>query len=64
MTGVRCEAASLLRGRRIVITFTLYSILERSEEFKMGYAEEYKQKLVTADQAAAVIQDGDWVDYG
>ena len=30
----------------------------------MGYAEEYKQKLVTADQAAAVIQDGDWVDYG
>ena len=64
MTGVRCKAASLLCGRRIVITFTLYSILERSEEFKMGYAEEYKQKLVTADQAAAVIQDGDWVDYG
>ena len=30
----------------------------------MGYAEEYKQKLVTAAQAAAVIQDGDWVDYG
>ena len=30
----------------------------------MGYAEEYKQKLVTAEQAAAVIQDGDWVDYG
>ena len=30
----------------------------------MGYAEEYKQKLVTADQAAAVIRDGDWVDYG
>ena len=27
----------------------------------MGYAEEYKQKLVTAAQAAAVIQDGDWV---
>ena len=30
----------------------------------MSYAEEYKQKLVTAAQAAAVIQDGDWVDYG
>ena len=30
----------------------------------MGYAEEYKQKLVTAAQAAAVIKDGDWVDYG
>ena len=30
----------------------------------MGYAEEYKQKLVTAEQAAAVIKDGDWVDYG
>ena len=30
----------------------------------MSYAEEYKQKLVTAEQAAAVIQDGDWVDYG
>lgn len=30
----------------------------------MGYKEEYKQKLVTADQAAAVVQDGDWVDYG
>ena len=28
----------------------------------MGYAEEYKQKLVTAAQAAAVIQDGDWVE--
>ena len=30
----------------------------------MGYEQEYKQKLVTAAQAAAVIQDGDWVDYG
>ena len=30
----------------------------------MSYAEEYKQKLVTAAQAAAVIKDGDWVDYG
>ena len=30
----------------------------------MDYTQEYKQKLVTAAQAAAVIQDGDWVDYG
>ncbi len=30
----------------------------------MSYQDEYKQKLVTAAQAAAVIQDGDWVDYG
>ena len=30
----------------------------------MDYTQEYKQKMVTAAQAAAVIQDGDWVDYG
>ncbi len=30
----------------------------------MSYQEEYKQKLVTAAQAADIIQDGDWVDYG
>ena len=30
----------------------------------MDYTQEYKQKLVSAAQAAAVIQDGDWVDYG
>lgn len=30
----------------------------------MSYQEEYQQKLVTAAQAAAVVKDGDWVDYG
>lgn len=30
----------------------------------MGFAEEYKQKLVTADEAVKVIKSGDWVDYG
>ncbi len=30
----------------------------------MGFAEEYKSKLVTADEAVKVIQSGDWVDYG
>ena len=30
----------------------------------MSYTEEYKQKLVTADEAVQVVQSGDWVDYG
>ncbi len=30
----------------------------------MDYSKEYKDKLVTADEAAAVVQSGDWVDYG
>ena len=30
----------------------------------MSYTEEYKQKLVTADDAVKVVQSGDWVDYG
>ncbi|HAN50429.1 MAG TPA: butyryl-CoA:acetate CoA-transferase, partial [Lachnospiraceae bacterium] len=30
----------------------------------MDYANQYRQKLVTADQAAATVQDGDWIDYG
>lgn len=30
----------------------------------MSYQEEYQKKLVTAAQAAAVVKDGDWVDYG
>ncbi|MDO4615449.1 MAG: butyryl-CoA:acetate CoA-transferase [Lachnospiraceae bacterium] len=29
----------------------------------MSFQEEYKQKLVTAEQAAAIVKDGDWVDY-
>lgn len=28
------------------------------------YIEEYKQKLVTADQAVKLVKSGDWVDYG
>ena len=30
----------------------------------MNYAEEYKSKLVSADEAVKVIKSGDWVDYG
>lgn len=30
----------------------------------MGFAEEYKQKLVSADEAVKIIKSGDWVDYG
>ena len=29
----------------------------------MSYAEQYKAKLTTAEKAAAVVRDGDWVDY-
>lgn len=30
----------------------------------MTVQEQYKQKLATAEQAAAVVQSGDWVEYG
>lgn len=30
----------------------------------MDYSAEYNQKLVSADEAAKVVQSGDWVDYG
>ena len=30
----------------------------------MSFLEEYKQKLVSADEAVKVIKSGDWVDYG
>lgn len=30
----------------------------------MGFLDEYKQKLVTADEAVKVVKSGDWVDYG
>ncbi|MGN0307278.1 MAG: butyryl-CoA:acetate CoA-transferase [Lachnospiraceae bacterium] len=30
----------------------------------MDYSAEYKQKLVSADEAAKVVQSGDWVDFG
>ncbi len=30
----------------------------------MDYQKKYQEKLVTAAQAAAVVQSGDWVDYG
>ncbi len=28
------------------------------------YLEEYKSKLVSADEAVKVVKSGDWVDYG
>ena len=30
----------------------------------MSYEQEYRQKLVTADEAVKVIKSGDWLDYG
>ena len=30
----------------------------------MDYSAEYKQKSVSADEAAKVVQSGDWVDFG
>ncbi len=30
----------------------------------MDFQEEYRQKLVSADQAVKVVKSGDWVDYG
>ena len=29
----------------------------------MDFSEEYRQKLVSADEAVKVIKSGDWVDY-
>lgn len=30
----------------------------------MSFLEEYKQKLVSADEAVKIVKSGDWVDYG
>lgn len=30
----------------------------------MDFSQEYRQKLVSADEAVKIIQSGDWVDYG
>ena len=30
----------------------------------MSYAEEYKRKLVTPEEAVKVVKSGDWIDYG
>ncbi|GBF32926.1 4-hydroxybutyrate coenzyme A transferase [Desulfocucumis palustris] len=30
----------------------------------MSYTEEYKRKLVTADEAVKIVKSGDWLDYG
>ena len=30
----------------------------------MDYSKKYKEKLVTAEKAASVVKDGDWIDYG
>ena len=30
----------------------------------MSFLEEYKQKLVTADEAVKIVKSGYWVDYG
>ena len=30
----------------------------------MSFKEEYKQKLVSPEEAVGVVKSGDWVDYG
>ena len=30
----------------------------------MSYAEEYKKKLTTPEEAVKVVRGGDWIDYG
>jgi acyl-CoA hydrolase len=30
----------------------------------MSYAEEYKRKLTTPEEAVKVVKSGDWIDYG
>ena len=30
----------------------------------MSFAEQYQQKLTTAEQAVRCVKSGDWVDYG
>ena len=30
----------------------------------MSFADQYKQKLTTAEQAVRCVKSGDWVDYG
>ena len=30
----------------------------------MDFSQEYKQKLIFAKDAAAMVQSGDWLDYG
>ena len=30
----------------------------------MNFQDEYRQKLVSADEAVKIIKSGDWVDYG
>ena len=30
----------------------------------MNYQQEYKEKLVTAEEAATAVKSGQWVDYG
>lgn len=30
----------------------------------MGFEEDYRQKLVSADEAVKIIESGDWIDYG
>jgi len=30
----------------------------------MSYAEDYKSKLVSPEEAVKVVKSGDWIDYG
>jgi len=30
----------------------------------LNYEAEYKEKLITADEAAKLVKSGDWVQYG
>ncbi len=43
---------------------SIHFIPNLGEVFTMDYSQEYKQKLVSADEAVKLIKSGDWVDYG
>lgn len=36
----------------------------KGSDCSMNYSEEYKRKLITADQAASLVKSGDWVQMG
>lgn len=38
--------------------------VKKGEKTLMGFAEEYRSKLTTAEEAVKAVKSGDWVDYG
>lgn len=62
LTGTINTRSAGLTGLNRSLVFNLYVI--SMEGKTMDYLQEYKSKLVTADQAAAIVKDGDFIDYG